>query len=165
MKTSLFLSRLIQLKHKLNSKPFIFSSLQAIFELSRGEQDLIEDLKLARKVCLFYISAWYIQSKRTKKFLAVLTQSDVLACFRPPFIAKSFLLAEILESVASYLLMFSFCLQAYHDPMLKLSIMSEEELTAIFGDLDAYIPLHEGEYHTHMLFTCFLYIMTSSANS
>uniref|UniRef100_A0A8C2PXA1 Neuroepithelial cell transforming 1 n=1 Tax=Cyprinus carpio TaxID=7962 RepID=A0A8C2PXA1_CYPCA len=54
---------------------------EAIFELSRGEQDLIEDLKLARK--------------------------------------------------------------AYHDPMLKLSIMSEEELTAIFGDLDAYIPLHE----------------------
>lgn len=29
--------------------------------------------------------------------------------------------------------------------MLKLSIMSEEELTHIFGDLDAYIPLHEGE--------------------
>lgn len=49
--------------------------------MSRGEQDLIEDLKLARK--------------------------------------------------------------AYHDPMLKLSIMSEEELTHIFGDLDAYIPLHE----------------------
>ncbi|KAJ8261799.1 hypothetical protein GJAV_G00158540 [Gymnothorax javanicus] len=54
---------------------------EAIFELSRGEQDLIEDLQLARK--------------------------------------------------------------AYHDPMLKLSIMSEEELTQIFGDLDAYIPLHE----------------------
>ncbi|XP_076861256.1 neuroepithelial cell-transforming gene 1 protein isoform X3 [Brachyhypopomus gauderio] len=54
---------------------------EAIFELSRGEQDLIEDLQLARK--------------------------------------------------------------AYHDPMLKLSIMSEVELTAIFGDLDAYIPLHE----------------------
>ncbi|KAG9345729.1 hypothetical protein JZ751_008873 [Albula glossodonta] len=54
---------------------------EAIFELSRGEQDLIEDLHLARK--------------------------------------------------------------AYHDPMLKLSIMSEEELTHIFGDLDAYIPLHE----------------------
>ncbi|XP_060759308.1 neuroepithelial cell-transforming gene 1 protein isoform X2 [Neoarius graeffei] len=54
---------------------------EAIFELSRGEHDLIEDLQLARK--------------------------------------------------------------AYHDPMLKLSIMSEEELTAIFGDLDAYIPLHE----------------------
>lgn len=33
--------------------------------------------------------------------------------------------------------------QAYHDPMLKLSIMSEEELTHIFGNLDAYIPLHE----------------------
>ncbi|XP_061922733.1 neuroepithelial cell-transforming gene 1 protein-like [Entelurus aequoreus] len=54
---------------------------EAIFELSRGEQDLIEDLQLARK--------------------------------------------------------------AYHDPMLKLSIMSEEELSHIFGDLDAYIPLHE----------------------
>lgn len=35
--------------------PLYFHSLQAIFELSRGEQDLIEDLKLARKVCLFYI--------------------------------------------------------------------------------------------------------------
>ncbi|XP_037366446.1 neuroepithelial cell-transforming gene 1 protein isoform X2 [Talpa occidentalis] len=54
---------------------------EAIYELFRGEQDLIEDLKLARK--------------------------------------------------------------AYHDPMLKLSIMSEEELAHIFGDLDAYIPLHE----------------------
>ncbi|XP_023686933.2 neuroepithelial cell-transforming gene 1 protein isoform X1 [Paramormyrops kingsleyae] len=54
---------------------------EAIHELSRGEQDLIDDLKLARK--------------------------------------------------------------AYHDPMLKLSIMSEEELSHIFGDLDAYIPLHE----------------------
>ena len=29
--------------------------------------------------------------------------------------------------------------------MLKLSIMSEEELTHIFGDLGAYIPLHEGQ--------------------
>ncbi|KAI3370661.1 hypothetical protein L3Q82_007224 [Scortum barcoo] len=33
--------------------------------------------------------------------------------------------------------------RAYHDPMLKLSIMTEEELAHIFGDLDAYIPLHE----------------------
>ncbi|XP_062383724.1 neuroepithelial cell-transforming gene 1 protein isoform X2 [Sardina pilchardus] len=54
---------------------------EAIFELYRGEQDLIEDLQLARK--------------------------------------------------------------AYHDPMLKLNIMTEEELAHIFGDLDAYIPLHE----------------------
>uniref|UniRef100_A0A3B3ZQQ6 DH domain-containing protein n=1 Tax=Periophthalmus magnuspinnatus TaxID=409849 RepID=A0A3B3ZQQ6_9GOBI len=54
---------------------------EAIYELYRGEQDLIEDLQLARK--------------------------------------------------------------AYHDPMLKLSIMTEEELTHIFGDLDAYIPLHQ----------------------
>ncbi|KAL0962818.1 hypothetical protein UPYG_G00345880 [Umbra pygmaea] len=54
---------------------------EAIFELTRGEQDLIEDLQLARK--------------------------------------------------------------AYHDPMLKLGIMLEEELSHIFGDLDAYIPLHQ----------------------
>ncbi|XP_068595336.1 neuroepithelial cell-transforming gene 1 protein-like [Brachionichthys hirsutus] len=54
---------------------------EAIYELYRGEQDLIEDLQLARK--------------------------------------------------------------AYHDPMLKLSIMTEEELAHIFGNLDAYIPLHE----------------------
>lgn len=36
---------------KLSSVPP--PSLQAIFELSRGEQDLIEDLQLARKVCTF----------------------------------------------------------------------------------------------------------------
>lgn len=36
-------------------------------------------------------------------------------------------------------------IQAYHDPMLKLSIMTEEELAHLFGDLDAYIPLHEGK--------------------
>lgn len=35
--------------------------------------------------------------------------------------------------------------QAYHDPMLKLSIMTEEELAHLFGDLDAYIPLHQGK--------------------
>lgn len=29
----------------------MFFIFQAIFELSRGEQDLIEDLQLARKVC------------------------------------------------------------------------------------------------------------------
>ncbi|KAG9260195.1 rho guanine nucleotide exchange factor 3 isoform X2 [Astyanax mexicanus] len=54
---------------------------EAIFELSQGEQDLIEDLKLAKK--------------------------------------------------------------AYHDPMLKLSIMTELELNQIFGTLDSLIPLHE----------------------
>uniref|UniRef100_A0A8D0KN61 Rho guanine nucleotide exchange factor 3 n=1 Tax=Salvator merianae TaxID=96440 RepID=A0A8D0KN61_SALMN len=54
---------------------------EAIFELSQGEEDLIEDLKLAKK--------------------------------------------------------------AYHDPMLKLSIMSEQELNQIFGTLDSLIPLHE----------------------
>ncbi|KAL7843223.1 hypothetical protein AOLI_G00247350 [Acnodon oligacanthus] len=54
---------------------------EAIFELSQGEQDLIEDLKLAKK--------------------------------------------------------------AYHDPMLKLSIMTEHELNQIFGTLDSLIPLHE----------------------
>nr|XP_043880370.1 rho guanine nucleotide exchange factor 3 isoform X2 [Solea senegalensis] len=54
---------------------------EAIFELAQGEQDLVEDLKLAKK--------------------------------------------------------------AYHDPMLKLSIMTEEELNQIFGTLDSLIPLHE----------------------
>uniref|UniRef100_A0A8C5R6Q6 Rho guanine nucleotide exchange factor 3 n=1 Tax=Leptobrachium leishanense TaxID=445787 RepID=A0A8C5R6Q6_9ANUR len=54
---------------------------EAIFELSQGEEDLIEDLKLAKK--------------------------------------------------------------AYRDPMLKLSIMTEQELTQIFGTLDSLIPLHE----------------------
>nr|XP_049578380.1 neuroepithelial cell-transforming gene 1 protein isoform X1 [Syngnathus scovelli] len=54
---------------------------EAIYELFRGERDLIEDLQLARK--------------------------------------------------------------AYHDPMLKLAIMTEDELEHIFGDLDAYIPLHQ----------------------
>ncbi|XP_054833372.1 rho guanine nucleotide exchange factor 3 isoform X2 [Eublepharis macularius] len=54
---------------------------EAIFELSQGEEDLIEDLKLAKK--------------------------------------------------------------AYYDPMLKLSIMTEQELNQIFGTLDSLIPLHE----------------------
>nr|XP_057911474.1 rho guanine nucleotide exchange factor 3 isoform X2 [Doryrhamphus excisus] len=54
---------------------------EAIFELAQGEQDLVEDLKLAKK--------------------------------------------------------------AYHDPMLKLSIMTELELNQIFGTLDSLIPLHE----------------------
>ncbi|KAI5760368.1 NET1 [Gulo gulo luscus] len=69
----------VNMKESLTTKEI--KRQEAIYEMSRGEQDLIEDLKLARK--------------------------------------------------------------AYHDPMLKLSIMSEEELTHIFGDLDAYIPLHE----------------------
>ncbi|XP_028432750.1 rho guanine nucleotide exchange factor 3 isoform X2 [Perca flavescens] len=54
---------------------------ESIFELAQGEQDLVEDLKLAKK--------------------------------------------------------------AYHDPMLKLSIMTEQELNQIFGTLDSLIPLHE----------------------
>nr|XP_056702079.1 neuroepithelial cell-transforming gene 1 protein [Euleptes europaea] len=69
----------VNMKETLSAKEI--KRQETIYELSRGEQDLIEDLKLARK--------------------------------------------------------------AYHDPMLKLSIMSEEELTHIFGDLDSYIPLHE----------------------
>ncbi|KAE8616710.1 hypothetical protein XENTR_v10008860 [Xenopus tropicalis] len=69
----------INMKESLSTKEI--KRQEAIFEMTKGEQDLIDDLKLARK--------------------------------------------------------------AYHDPMLKLSIMSEEELTQIFGDLDSYIPLHE----------------------
>lgn len=30
--------------------------------------------------------------------------------------------------------------------MLKLSIMTEQELNQIFGTLDSLIPLHEGEF-------------------
>ncbi|NWQ79033.1 ARHG3 factor, partial [Columbina picui] len=67
------------LNHMLTSKEI--KRQEAIFELSQGEEDLIEDLKLAKK--------------------------------------------------------------AYHDPMLKLSIMTEQELTQIFGTLDSLIPLHE----------------------
>ncbi|XP_075455496.1 neuroepithelial cell-transforming gene 1 protein isoform X2 [Ascaphus truei] len=69
----------VNMKETLSTKEI--KRQEAIFEMTRGEQDLIEDLKLARK--------------------------------------------------------------AYHDPMLKLSIMSAEELSHIFGDLDSYIPLHE----------------------
>ena len=69
----------VNMKESLSTKEI--KRQEAIYEMSRGEQDLIEDLKLARK--------------------------------------------------------------AYHDPMLKLSIMYAEELTHIFGDLDSYIPLHE----------------------
>lgn len=54
---------------------------EAIFELVQGEQDLVEDLKLAKK--------------------------------------------------------------AYHDPMRTLRILTELELTQIFGTLDSLIPLHE----------------------
>lgn len=32
-------------------------SSQAIYEMSRGEQDLIEDLKLARKVSEFFLQS------------------------------------------------------------------------------------------------------------
>ena len=34
--------------------------------------------------------------------------------------------------------------KAREDPMLKLSIMTEQELNQIFGTLDSLIPLHEG---------------------
>ncbi|XP_015203461.2 rho guanine nucleotide exchange factor 3 isoform X2 [Lepisosteus oculatus] len=69
----------VRLNQMLTSKEI--KRQEAIFELSQGEQDLIEDLKLAKK--------------------------------------------------------------AYHDPMLKLSIMTEQELNQIFGTLDSLIPLHE----------------------
>lgn len=45
-----------------------------------------------------------------------------------------------------------FSFQAYHDPMLKLSIMTEQELNQIFGTLDSLIPLHEGK--TQIVFVC-----------
>lgn len=70
----------VRLGHQMLSSKEI-KRQEAIFELSQGEQDLVEDLKLAKK--------------------------------------------------------------AYHDPMLKLSIMTEQELNQIFGTLDSLIPLHE----------------------
>uniref|UniRef100_A0A3B3BNJ5 Rho guanine nucleotide exchange factor 3 n=1 Tax=Oryzias melastigma TaxID=30732 RepID=A0A3B3BNJ5_ORYME len=39
--------------------------------------------------------------------------------------------------------MFEQLCEAYHDPMLKLSIMTELELIQIFGTLESLIPLHE----------------------
>ena len=44
--------------------------------------------------------------------------------------------------------------QAYHDPMLKLSIMTEQELNQIFGTLESLIPLHEGR---RSIWTVFLH--------
>ncbi|XP_051803990.1 rho guanine nucleotide exchange factor 3 isoform X1 [Acanthochromis polyacanthus] len=71
----------IQLGASQTLSPKDIKRQEAIFELAQGEQDLVEDLKLAKK--------------------------------------------------------------AYHDPMLKLSIMTEQELNQIFGTLDSLIPLHE----------------------
>lgn len=45
------------LKKKGLKISFLLSFSQAIYELSRGEQDLIEDLKLARKVSGFFFLA------------------------------------------------------------------------------------------------------------
>lgn len=58
--------------------------------------------------------------------------------------------------MSNYTLLFcahvsTFSFQAYHDPMLKLSIMTEEELAHLFGDLDAYIPLHEGKLPSRLV--------------
>ena len=95
-----------------------FSNLQAIFELAQGEQDLVEDLKLAKKVTLEAI--FFIFLKELTFFLHFLYNFSFLMC------------------------VFACVLQAYHDPMLKLSIMTEQELNQIFGTLDSLIPLHEG---------------------
>lgn len=39
--------------------------------------------------------------------------------------------------------------------MLKLSIMTEEELAHLFGDLDAYIPLHQGKLLDRLVKRCY----------
>lgn len=39
--------------------------------------------------------------------------------------------------------------------MLTLSIMTEEELAHLFGDLDAYIPLHEGKSLDRLVKRCY----------
>lgn len=86
--------------------------------MAQGEQDLVEDLKLAKKV-------------KKKKNLRNLTPLSHLFCGALVFLVCSRLVHMCV-------------LQAYHDPMLKLSIMTEQELTQIFGTLDSLIPLHEG---------------------
>lgn len=48
-------------------------------------------------------------------------------------------------------MMTSSALKAYHDPMLTLSIMSEQELNQIFGTLDSLIPRHEGHLEALMM--------------
>lgn len=48
-------------------------------------------------------------------------------------------------------MMTSSALKAYHDPMLTLSIMTEQELNQIFGTLDSLIPLHEGHLEPLMM--------------
>ncbi len=60
-----------------------FLSLQAIFELSRGEQDLIEDLKLARKVCpfQFFLLEHLKQTDRISSWLCFQSQIHWLASF------------------------------------------------------------------------------------
>ncbi|NWS43578.1 ARHG3 factor, partial [Probosciger aterrimus] len=47
------------------------------------------------------------------------------------------------QEVSYFFLPLISCSEAYHDPMLKLSIMTEQELNQIFGTLDSLIPLHE----------------------
>lgn len=46
--------------------------------------------------------------------------------------------------------------------MLKLSIMTEEELSHLFGDLDAYIPLHEGKLSCWALLICKTFLVKYS---
>ncbi|KAB1264168.1 Rho guanine nucleotide exchange factor 3 [Camelus dromedarius] len=100
---------------------------EAIFELSQGEEDLIEDLKLAKKFKKNLL--WFINNR--KRLKAVL-ESQLL---QPHPSAVCAALRERLSERAK-------CV-AYHDPMLKLSIMTEQELNQIFGTLDSLIPLHE----------------------
>lgn len=42
--------------------------------------------------------------------------------------------------------------------MLKLSIMTEQELNQIFGTLESLIPLHEGRMEPEGFLSCYLYI-------
>lgn len=93
-------------------------------------------------LCLIYFSRQFMsftgESRISSKIFSLLERLEKIT-YRE---VKTFILHW-----SNYLLSrcFFVCLQAYHDPMLKLSIMTEEELAHIFGDLDAYIPLHEGK--------------------
>lgn len=58
---------------------------QAIYELSRGEQDLIEDLKLARKASIFLLSLWSVITYKSlmRSSSCVQTECGLALCFEP----------------------------------------------------------------------------------
>jgi len=42
--------------------------------------------------------------------------------------------------------MYLYVAQTYHDSIRKLKLMTDAELTVIFGHIDTLVPLHQGQY-------------------